>query len=87
MSAKEALSLMEKVLERLEGINALVALNKIQLSIDFNEIIGEGKNQIFGHMGFNSGIGLSQQRKYNFFLIQILCNMFHQYHLHIYREM
>ena len=51
MSAKEALSLMEKVLERLEGINALVALNKIQLSIDFNEIIGEGKNQIFGHMG------------------------------------
>ena len=52
-SAEEALATMEKVLERLEKIKALVALNKMQLTLDFDENTGSGNGAVFGHMGFN----------------------------------
>ena len=52
-SSAEALKSMEMVLERLEKINALVALDKMQVCLDFNEKTGTGDGQIFSHMGFN----------------------------------
>ena len=52
-SATEALETMEKVLHRLEKIKALVALNKMQLTLDFDEETGAGNGAVFGHMGFN----------------------------------
>ena len=52
-SSAEALKSMEMVLERLEKINALVALDKMQVCLDFNEKTGTGDGQLFAHMGFN----------------------------------
>ena len=52
-SAEKALDLMDDVLTALGKINALVALNKMQINIDFDEDTGAGKDAVFGHMGFN----------------------------------
>ena len=52
-SAEKALELMEQVLEKLEEIKALVALNKMQVNVDFDENTGAGDGQVFGHMGWN----------------------------------
>ena len=52
-SAMEALQTMEQVLERLENIKALVALDKMQLTIDFDENDGTGSDATFSHMGFS----------------------------------
>ena len=51
-TAHEALQIMDKVLDRLGRINALVALDKMQLTIDYDADLGGGDQSTFSHMGF-----------------------------------
>ena len=51
-SAEKALDVLEGVLGKLEKIGALVALSKMQLTLDFDEN-KESEPQVFSHMGFD----------------------------------
>ena len=51
-TAEKALDVLEGVLGKLEKIGALVALNKMQLTLDFDEN-GPSEPQVFSHMGFD----------------------------------
>ena len=73
-SAEKALALLEDVLKALEGIKALVALDKMQVNIDFNEQTGAGQDQLFGHMGFNIRLNVYFDKVKNLYVCEpMLC--------------